>query len=241
MGAGHEDERAHQTTVSLFFLDKDIDDVLGRRARSEHVVYTEHYSVENYLFLHGDLVQCLVAASTLDHATAVGQVGNDSRAWAHAAADNWKEWIVYCLFVRLQDVQNAPNYSVTRSLLHGAPYSPVTAGDKTRLLSLARGRLGMAQGGFDQAYERIERRVDRLRRQGRYDSVFPGKWYFGFLIADAKAAAVGRRIREHHLAPSLTSCLVLGLDYRGQWAQRFHAALERAADSVLGRDGPQLG
>ena len=34
----------------LFFLDKDVDDYARRNKRSEHVVYTEYYDHEAYLF-----------------------------------------------------------------------------------------------------------------------------------------------------------------------------------------------
>ena len=37
----------------IFFLDKDVDDLQRKKKRSQHTVYTEHYDVQNYIFIHG--------------------------------------------------------------------------------------------------------------------------------------------------------------------------------------------
>src|SRR5260370_25975172 len=37
--------------AAICFLDNDIDDVLHEKRHSDHIVYTEHYSVENHLFV----------------------------------------------------------------------------------------------------------------------------------------------------------------------------------------------
>jgi hypothetical protein len=50
-----------KTTGVLIFLDKDVDDLLRIQRRSEHIVYTKYYDLENHLFIHGNLTE----ASTL--------------------------------------------------------------------------------------------------------------------------------------------------------------------------------
>src|SRR5258708_14614989 len=42
-------------TAILVFLDKDVDDRRRTLARSDHVRYTEWYSLENYLFREGNI------------------------------------------------------------------------------------------------------------------------------------------------------------------------------------------
>src|SRR4051812_4442004 len=51
--------------LCLFFVDKDLDDILNEKIPSQHVVYTRYYSVENYLFVHGDLIDASASASSL--------------------------------------------------------------------------------------------------------------------------------------------------------------------------------
>jgi RNA polymerase sigma-70 factor (ECF subfamily) len=41
---------------ALFYVDKDVDDLLRIRRRSEHFIYSEFYDVLNHIFRNGDLV-----------------------------------------------------------------------------------------------------------------------------------------------------------------------------------------
>src|SRR5258708_1966077 len=53
-------------TTAVFFLDKDIDDLLGRLLRSDHCIYTEHYHVENYFLKEADIANAVAAAGSLE-------------------------------------------------------------------------------------------------------------------------------------------------------------------------------
>ena len=60
------DNLGSKKTVSVFLLDKDLDDLKGTRRRSVHVVYTETYDIEAYYFIYGDLCRSASTASGLD-------------------------------------------------------------------------------------------------------------------------------------------------------------------------------
>src|ERR1043165_5845722 len=53
-------------TFALFFLDKDIDDLLKKTKKSPHIVYTQYYAVENHIIAHANLVEAIGAAASLD-------------------------------------------------------------------------------------------------------------------------------------------------------------------------------
>lgn len=46
-----------KTTISIFFLDKDVDDILNTRRSSQHIVYTRTYEFENYFLFMGRLAK----------------------------------------------------------------------------------------------------------------------------------------------------------------------------------------
>jgi hypothetical protein len=55
-----------KSTGVLFFLDKDVDDLLRTQRRSPHVVYTRYYDVENHIFREADLIRAAAASASLD-------------------------------------------------------------------------------------------------------------------------------------------------------------------------------
>ena len=66
-----------KTTISIFFLDKDVDDVLNSMRSSEHIVYTETYEIENYFFIHGALSE-VAAASASGQGAEAGQLHDEA-------------------------------------------------------------------------------------------------------------------------------------------------------------------
>ena len=79
------DDFKGEKTAGFFYLDKDIDDILKACNNSEHIVYTEHYSFENYLFQHGDLVEATAAAASLDLASVRRVLDTDKTSWRRRA------------------------------------------------------------------------------------------------------------------------------------------------------------
>src|ERR1019366_5882509 len=59
-------------TTAIFFLDKDIDDILGRKVASPHVVYTPTYDVEALIFQQGELIGPAAAMASMDPAELAG-------------------------------------------------------------------------------------------------------------------------------------------------------------------------
>src|SRR5579864_8720674 len=53
---------ADRNFFCIFFMDKDVDDILCELISSPHIVYTPFYNVENALFRWGDLIKAAAVA-----------------------------------------------------------------------------------------------------------------------------------------------------------------------------------
>lgn len=85
-------------TYFLFFLDKDVDDALNQRLRSEHVVYTDTYDLEGHLYRSGPLLAAVGAAATQLASEDVQRVfGAGPEHWLRAAAETWRGWLALCI------------------------------------------------------------------------------------------------------------------------------------------------
>jgi len=90
-----------KSTIAVFFLDKDIDDIMRRCRRSRYIIYTRHYDVQNEIFLNGNLVQGCAAAASLDPALLIPLL-SDSHGYCKQAAERWEEWVVLCVIAALK-------------------------------------------------------------------------------------------------------------------------------------------
>ena len=102
---------AGKRTTSIFFVDKDIDDLLGKKKRSQHVVYTEHYDIQNYFFMYGDLLRGAASAASLNPSRLRAELG-DAPGWCQRAASLWKEWISLCLCMLENNISCEANFGV---------------------------------------------------------------------------------------------------------------------------------
>jgi hypothetical protein len=220
-------ELGGKRSIVLFFLDKDIADFCRCLARSSHVIYTEFYTCENYLFRFGDLRKALVVAACLDYASVSAIISSEQVVWAKRAATNWKEWIVFAFFCRKHKL-NSPGYGVSVSQFHSGAYGNLDmaklAAGKARLQTL----LAISPSEFDQLYSRAERTVESLIAASNFDLVFNGKWYKHFLAADAAHAASTRQYQQSSLTDRLETALLATLDLSDPWTKRFHAAIDLA-------------
>jgi len=214
-----------EKTLVCFMLDKDIDDFERTKARSPHVVYTEYYSVENYVFRYGALSSALASAACLDIGGIRKEVGIDSITWTRRAAEKWRPFVKYCLLVRKLRIKNARNYGVRSSPMHSEAYSPCNKTKRDRLLINAMKDSGLSESIFTIALEQVERCVDKLYSQGKHDTIFNGKWYAKFLAEDARKVAGSRKYSHANIEERLIACLLVTLDFSDPWTGYFHRAL----------------
>jgi hypothetical protein len=211
----------------LFFLDKDVDDIRRTRKRCAHVIYTEHYSVENYLFRNGDMCKALSCGACLDCQSIGAWPSN--RAWTRQAARAWAEWIAFCLMTSKFRTPGLPNFGA-RSLIHDGEYGPLNTAKETNLLTAVSKRTGKTMAVVRAAYERELKRVVESVGNDTVDGFFNGKWYSGFLAKDAERVAAGRQLPQG-LEERLETALLTTLDFRGDWVNE----LQKGTTRILSR------
>ncbi len=131
-----------QKTTSIFFVDKDVDDLQRKKKRSPHLVYTEHYDVLNYIFLHGDLQRGAASAASVDPARLNVQL-RDGAEWCLRTAKLWRDWISICLRMLEDGISCAANYRVA-SRVQARPSGPTDAVLYATFTSTIARRAGLA-------------------------------------------------------------------------------------------------
>jgi len=208
-----------KSTAAIFFLDKDVDDFLRTQRRSEHIVYTSYYGVENHIFVEGDLVEAVAASASMDYQEVVASLGDYER-WRREVAQRWKAWVTLCLFVARRKINCECNYRVTsrvNSPLHG-PVDPNAYADR---LARVQNQSRLTNKQFKRAFRRVSKLVDDIYAQDEHDRIFKGKWYAILLAATIRNIAGNRPINSAGLETRLPSNVMLTLDFEEPWAEYF--------------------
>lgn len=222
-------ELGGKKTSILICLDKDLDDLTGTRRRSRHVIYTEHFDVESYLFLHGDLVSATSAATTLDRVT-IDSVLAPAVTWTRRVSMRWREWVAICVFEITNKCSSGGNYGVCPSPVHtpGGDLDGVRFGDRMAALQQESGCPGPE---FAARWDRVVRRVDRLFARGKGDIVFKGKWYAWLLVVYVAGAVASRDVDLSKVRDELPKYLIQTLDFDLPWTTVLRGRLLEVLDS----------
>lgn len=230
--AGSLVERSRATpAISMFFLDKDIDDVLCKQVESAHVVYTPFYNVENVLFVHGDVVRAAAAASSFDSARLQRRIP-DSATWRRASAQRWIDFVVFCLFAHKHrlpfDCTYRRNVSPLNDPADSIPTPEVIRQKKDEL----RGCSGFSEAVFARKFGATRRLVERIYNAGKHDLIFNGKWYRNLLEREIEVVAGDEPYNSFGVANGILAALRANLDFGGAWAEHYRAPLRALIDSV---------
>jgi hypothetical protein len=216
-----------KTIRVVVFLDKDIDDLLGIAHDSPFVIYTEHYTLENYLILHNDLVKGVANAAKLDIDSIRARITTDSFAWSQKVASLWKDWIHYCIFVNLNRI-GYPSYKSETSQFNDPPYQSTDYHSFDKAYEQAFTKSNFSKKQFDDKYDYVTQKLDCIFKENKHNSVFNGKWYFNFLACDAEIAAGSRQFDKKDLPARIRDCLLSSLDFQQPWTQYFHERISKA-------------
>lgn len=208
-----------KSTGTIIFLDKDVDDLLRKQRRSEHIVYTKYYDLENHLYIHGDLGKAAAASASMERSLVVTRIGNYEQ-WRQTVAEQWKEWIKLCLFTRKRKINSECNYSVA-SRINNPVHGPVDMIAHHQRVAILESRSGLPPMKFRRAFRNISHFVDGLYARGEHDRIFKGKWYSIFLEQEIKNIAGVRPINANGLVGRLPIALALTLNFDEPWAEHF--------------------
>jgi hypothetical protein len=165
---------------AFFFLDKDVDELHGSIINSRHIGYTEHFNVENYYIIAGDLPLAAAASAALE-VDALRQWFGDLDAWRRSVAEAWKTWVELCLYATLHGVACSCHFRSTSTVHKGSGELDQTR-YATTLEELKRAS-GLTAAEFKKRHKQIRATVKRYYSNGQHDALFNGKWYRLFIQA----------------------------------------------------------
>jgi hypothetical protein len=191
-------------TISLFIVDKDIDDIEGKSTPSQHFLRTIHHSVENHIVRESDIVGALAATIGIDIPSASELIG-DQMTWLRSCFDSWKEWIALCILNRL--IQTGTINYKSRSQVNSRCNCPTDTNLVEIWLSRTHSASALSRAQVNLKYEQILLELDLLRAQDEHDKVFKGRWYAAFLAELGKALMGSNSFDEKALWAALLSHL----------------------------------
>lgn len=211
------------TKWCVFFLDKDVDDILRKQIPSPHIVYTPVYGVENVVFAEGELITALSAASSLDPGLIQQRIG-DSQVWRRQRADEWNAFLVLCLFSRRYDVNGPCRFGRNTLPLNDGLHGPGNAVQIAARKAELEQQSGFPAAKFARKYRACERLVERIFAAGLQDVIFNGKWYLGLSMWEVEQAAP-EQYNAHALSNGISAALLATLNFDEAWAEYYRGAL----------------
>ena len=208
-----------QKTTCIFFPDKDVDDLKRKKKRSPHVIYTEYYDVQNYIFMHGNILTGAASTGSIDPAILNSELSDASR-WCMRMAQLWREWISLCLYILEENINCEANYKVA-SPVQTRPCGATDANLHANLIRKLARKLRIPVAVFRQRLATTTRKVDRYYACSQHHRIFKGKWFATVLSDDINRIMAGRPYDSNSLASSLTSSVAATLDFTEPWADYF--------------------
>ena len=219
-----------KATAVVIYLDKDVDDVKRSLRRSEHLVYTQWYDVQNYIYREGNILKGAAAAASLDPKILQAELA-DSKRWCRAAAEKWREWVMLCVLCAKHRIHCRTNYGVSSQINN--PFGAAT--DRAALkewTTRARRAAGLSKRAFADVLSKSERYVARRFQAGQHDRLFKGKWYGVILEADIKRMAGTKGYNSNGLVARLPDVVSATLDFRDSWAKELGRPVEVVAKKL---------
>jgi hypothetical protein len=220
-----------KTTLLVFYLDKDVDDLTRRLCRSRHVYYTRYYDVQNHVFKHANLLRGAATAASLDPVELSEVLPTLRSNWCEGAVRRWREWLVSCVIAVKHRVP-VPNYRVL-SQLNTPLNGPVDPAQYQLLKVRFAGHLGLSLPQMERRFTLTTRKIDERLACGTVDCVFKGKWYASILAEDLNVAFSHKAFQSSGLANRLPAALAATLNFSEPWADTFVGPLRTLLDEAL--------
>ncbi|WP_148062031.1 hypothetical protein [Micromonospora aurantiaca] len=207
-------------SASLFVFDKDVDDMRRSRCRSDHVVYTTSYDIENHLFAGGDLAEALAAIMCIPKSVASDILGSQDQ-WRRETCELWRDWAVICATARVLMV---PGYAGYRATSRVNP-SPSTPADRSLVQAEIAAIKALLNGHPN--YNRVESTLARFHStydKQEHEKIFKGKWFVRILEDQLKAGGHLGNVKA--FPDRIISHLAQSADPKKEWANFLRFTLE---------------
>lgn len=210
--------------AALFFADKDIDDLLNQRIRSQSFIYTKTYDVEGTILKAGDVFGAAATMAGLAQSE-VRESIKSKEEWLRACAEKWKQWLAICIYCKKHKLTGLPNFRVSSQVNR----ETVGEVDKDRLdayIAKMKATSGYSDVKFRRSFSAVSRTIERLYRENRHYEVFKGKWYLLFLSAEIRRIARGRAVDLRALHYGLIGGVQMTLAHPNALTEHFVASIQ---------------
>jgi hypothetical protein len=221
--------KGHESTT-VFFIDKDVDDLTRRMKRSAHIVYTPTYDIEAWVYREGDLADSVAAACSLDKQTVVQILGTGD-AWRKTSMNKWKSWLHLCCLTQVLHIADVVNFGVA-SRVNPTSTGPADSTLVGRYERLIRSKWAGPAAKFQRTYDRLWRQINAAERQGQLDRYFKGKWLSVILEAEITQAYPVEAHRISNFRQQVVGNLAQSVHVSEGWAQPFVAHLKELLAAV---------
>ena len=178
----------------IFALDKDIDDIQGTKNPDNIYVYTEGYSVENYLVRGTDLVRAASSAYSLTPNELERIFNPDQQSWMAAAHLLWGDWIVFCIASKEYSKAGVGNFRIP-SKFNSPAHAPCKEDVKRTWTTLLAAKSKAYVPDFEFVIDAISLHVKSELATRRGDRFFKGDWYIDILYSQVEADPHLRSLR----------------------------------------------
>lgn len=163
-----------------FCVDKDIDDIEGKRLALNCLVYTPLHSCENHLIASSDVKKSLCFALSASAQTLDNQFARYESL--REMARRWREWVICCVLAQRLGIERYSTYSRPSPLNKPAHALSDQALFENELSILAR-LSNIPKSDFDLSLKDISELVDDRIVKDQFDELFKGKWYCDILFS----------------------------------------------------------
>ncbi|MHB8852379.1 MAG: DUF4435 domain-containing protein [Ignavibacteriaceae bacterium] len=209
-------------TIIIFFLDKDLDDLLKIMCRSKHVIYTNMYDIQNHLFKASSLIDSICASAHVDPQI-VNKIELFKKDWLKIAAERWKEWIAICVIAKKYKL-NLKNYRAT-SQINEPINGPVNKNKLIIYYNSIKRETGWSDAKFKLILNKTLLYVDRAIALDAHDKIFKGKWYSQILEKDLRDQPEMADANLNGFCKRMISSLMVCIDYDSKSIQHFFNSL----------------
>lgn len=200
-----------------------MDDLQRKKKKSQHTVYTEHYDVQNYIFIHGNLLIGAASAASVDPTRLRSQL-NDAPGWCRRVATLWREWILLCLRVLEDDISCEANFRVV-SRIQTRLFGPTNAVLYATVTSDLAKKCGVSVAVFRQKLAATSRKVGRYFSKDQHHRIFKGKWFAAILADEIDQIMAGQPYDSNGLVNRLPCSIAATLNFKEPWVDYFRRAI----------------
>lgn len=160
--------------VAVFFLDKDVDDLVKMKIRSKHVIYTDAYDLEGQLFSCGDLHRAVADACGMTTQQVSSLLGAQN-TWVVTQVSNWIDWTVLCVLGQVTNTNRGCTFNrvsdINPNLIETVNLEKLI----TCKAALAKA-LSLSSTDFEILYSKYKKRVENSIQHQESLRFFKGKW-----------------------------------------------------------------